>query len=116
MDFLLQLSESMRDAYSGDCLKHARAIQQHLEAEGRDAWIGRLRLTEKRGDSTFHHPLRPLRYRGRSGPTWTTHYVCCSGGEAFDPLLGVPVPLASFSMLAFGVEIAIERVAAEPDN
>ena len=113
MDYLRQLFESMDDHYAGDCLKHARAIQQHLVAGGRDAWIGRLRWIEQRGDSTIHHPLRPLRYRGRSGPTWTTHYVCCCDGEAFDPLLGVPVPLASFSALAFGVDIPIERLAAE---
>jgi hypothetical protein len=109
-DYLRAVSESMSDRYVGDCLVHAREIHALLIAEGRDAWIGRLRKTEQRGATTFHAPLMPLRFRGRAGATWTTHYVCCSDGEAYDPLLGVPVSLAGYSLAVFGLEIDVERV------
>lgn len=82
-----------------------------LIADGRDAWIGRVRRVEQRGTITFHAPLTPLRFRGRSGPTWTTHYVCCSGNTAYEPLLGVPIALAEYSVAVFGEAIDIERVA-----
>jgi hypothetical protein len=109
-EYLLELSAAMADRYVGDCLEHARNIREQLIAEGCEAWIGRLRKTEKIGDSTFHGPLIPLRFRGRSGPTWTTHYVCCAEGAAYDPLAGVPVPLDVYSMRVFGEEITIEPV------
>jgi hypothetical protein len=113
-EYLRQISAAMADRYSGDCLKHARTIRAQLVAEGHDAWIGRLRKTERCGDTTFHAPLTPLRFRGRAGPTWTTHYVCCSDGKAYDPLLGVPVPLAGYSVAVFGEEIEIEPEDQSP--
>ena len=94
----------------GDCLEHARIIRDHLLAEGREAWIGRLRKTSRLGETTFHGPLTPLRFRGSGGPTWTTHYVCCCDGKAFDPLIGEPVPLSGYSIAVFGEEIEIERL------
>lgn len=110
---LRQISAAMADRYSGDCLKHARTIRAQLVGEGHDAWIGRLRKTETCGNTTFHGPLTPLRFRGRGGPTWTTHYVCCSDGEAYDPLLGAPVPLAVYSVAVFGEEIDIEPICQD---
>ena len=107
-EYLRELSAALADRYSGDCLAHARRIQAHLIAEGRNAWIGRFRKTERRGSTTFHAPLMPLRFRGRGAPTWTTHYVCCSGETAYDPLLGAPVPLAIYSVAVFGEEMDIE--------
>ena len=108
-EYLRRVSESMADRYFGDCLQRAHEIQALLIAEGRDAWIGRLRKVEQRGSATFHAPLTPLRFRGRSGPTWTTHYVCCSDKTAYDPLLGVPVSLAGYSLAVFGEEMDVER-------
>ena len=106
---LVELSEAMAGGYVGDCLKHARLLREQLVAEGRDAWIGRLRKREARGQDTFHGPLTPLRYRGRGAPTWTTHYVCCSGETAFDPLLGFPIDISEYALAVFGEPIAIER-------
>ena len=107
-EYLRELSTAIAERYSGDCLAHAREIRDRLLAEGREAWIGRIRKIEIRSGSKFHAPLTPLRYRGRSAPTWTTHYVCCSDGMAYDPLFGFPIPLDKFSMAVFGEEIAIE--------
>ncbi|MGZ4779181.1 MAG: hypothetical protein ACXV5L_08290 [Thermoanaerobaculia bacterium] len=112
-EYLRELYGAMADRYSGDCLKHARTIRDLLVAEGRNAWIARLRKTEKFGDATFHAPLIPLRYRGRGGPTWTTHYVCCFDGKAYDPLLGAPVPIAGYSMAVFGEEFEVEPMPGD---
>lgn len=112
-DLLRELHEQMRDGYAGDCLKHARALIDALRGDGCDAWLGRLRLIERRGDATIHHPLIPLRYRDRGlahVPAWTTHYVACCDGEAWDPLIGTPIPLADLAMTAFGVAIEVVRV------
>jgi hypothetical protein len=65
-DYVRAVSESMIGRYVGDCLVYAREIQALLIAEGRDAWIGRLRKTEPHGATTFHAPLIPLRFRGRA--------------------------------------------------
>jgi hypothetical protein len=111
-EWLRERSAAMNERYTGDCQADAKSIRALLIAEGREAWIGRLRKTEKHGPATFHGPLTPLRFRGRGGPTWTTHYVCCSESHAFDPLLGVPVPLEGYSLAVFGEEIAIERLPA----
>jgi len=109
-EYLQQISTAMVDRYVGDCLEHAQKIRNQLISEGRQPWIGRLRRTRKHGETTFHGPLIPLRFRGRAGPTWTTHYVCCCDGKAFDPLLAVSVPLAHYSAAVFGEEIDMERV------
>jgi hypothetical protein len=109
-EYLQQASAAIEERYSGDCLQQAKKILAIFVAEGREAWIGRLRKTEKRGDTTMHWPLIPLRFRGRSAPTWTTHYVCCSGELAYDPLVGHPIPLSEFSRAVFGEEIEIVRV------
>ena len=109
-EYLRRVSEEIDDRYFGDCLVRAKEIQALLTAEGREAWIGRLRKTESRGTSTFHAPLIPLRFRGRSGPAWTTHYVCCADGKAWDPLLGFPVAIDIYSIKVFGDAIEIARI------
>lgn len=110
---LRDLSESVADAYEGDCLKYAHRLIEALRAEGRDAWLGRLRRTEQRGDSVFHFPLVALRYRNRGlarVPAWTTHYVACCAGEAWDPLSGRPIAIVEYPRVVFGEELEVERV------
>jgi hypothetical protein len=83
-----------------------------LRAEGRDAWLGRLRRTERRGDSIFHHPLIAVRYRNRGlarVPAWTTHYVACCEGEAWDPLAEGPVAIGEYPQRVFGEDLEVER-------
>ena len=94
----------------GDCLKHARAVAALLAAEGKKPWIGRLRKTEERPQGTFHFPLIPRGFSGPSVPAFTTHYVCCCDGRAYDPLLGRPEPLETYSMAVFGMELPITEV------
>ena len=100
------------DKYVGDCLKHARAIAELLRAEGKQPWIGMLRKVEERAAGRFHFPLIPRRFSGhRSVPAWTTHYVCCCDGLAYDPLLGRPEPLETYSSAVFGCEIPVTESA-----
>lgn len=111
-EYLEEACAAMRpDAYAGDCREHARAIAELLRAEGCEPWIGVLRKTEELPAGTFHAPLIALRFHGRTVPAWTTHYVCCCDGQAWDPLLGKPEPLETYSQAVFGIEIAIVRAS-----
>ena len=87
-----------------DCLEEAREIAARMRAEGKSPWIGRLRHIEERENGRFHHPLIP---RGSKLPAFTTHYVCCCDGLAYDPLLDAPEPLETYSRRLFGAEIEI---------
>lgn len=115
IDYLRDVSQEMESGYTLDCVAHACALARLLLAEGRAPWIGRLRETIEREDHTFHAPLTPTRFRSR---TWTTHYVCCAGGEVYDPIVGRPVPVAEYAEVVFGrplpvVEHFPPRVTAE---
>jgi hypothetical protein len=107
-EHLATASAAIEDHYAGDCVVHACAVAGVLHAEGREPWIGRLRQTIVDGESRIHAPLTPRRYAGRGAPTWTTHYVCGSGSEVFDPLIGAPIDAADFAEAAFGRPIAVE--------
>ena len=87
-----------------DCLKDAREIAARLRAEGKSPWIGRLRKVEETEYGRFNHPLIP---RVPNVLAFTTHYVCCCDGLAYDPLLDAPEPLETYSRTLFGIEIPI---------
>ncbi len=111
LDELRAASAAMTDRYAGDCLKHAKRIAALLAEEGRDAWIGRVRHEVPFGDSFYRHPLLPRRF---PGTVWETHYVACSGREAWDPIVGAPVGLDAYTTEVFGVALPVERVT-DPD-
>ena len=99
-----------------DCLKDARGIAARLRAEGKSPWIGRLRRVEERAEGRFTYPLIP---RVPNVLAFTTHYVCCCDGLAYDPLLPGPEPLETYSQTLFGMEIEITPVpdpATEPPS
>ena len=102
--------EYIAHAEGGDCLKHARTIAALLVAEGKQPWIGMLRDIRQMGVERFHAPLIPRGVTGRNVPAWTTHYVCCCDGAAYDPLLGRREPLESYSTALFGREIPVTVV------
>jgi hypothetical protein len=104
--YLRETSDAMADAYTGDCLAYARTLAAMLDG----AWLGRIRNVQQVGGQTFHAPLVPLRYLGRGGPAWTTHYVCVADGLAYDPIAGEPVPLAQYTERVFGQRLTVERV------
>lgn len=90
-----------------DCLKRAQEIAARLRADGKQPWIGMLRETYELPAGRFHAPLTPIVVHGAEVPTWTTHYVCCCDGYAYEPLLEQPEPLETYAMTLFGREIPI---------
>jgi hypothetical protein len=88
-----------------DCVTSACEAAARLLAEGRAPWIGRLRDVRPFGDTTFHAPLIPRRHPEL---TWTTHYVACADGLAYDPLAEEPLELGRYAVEVFGREIAVE--------
>ena len=66
----------------------------------------RLRKREVRGDQVFHAPLIP-RTLGHAA-AWTTHYVSCCDGMAYDPVAGKPLRLETYSLEVFGEQISTE--------
>jgi hypothetical protein len=105
-DYLRDASHAMRDRYTENCVTHACALAEALLGEGRAPWIGRLREVIPRGDTTFHPPLIPKRF---PGTTWNTHYVCCSGNEVFDPMVGEPVAVEVYAERVFGRPITVDQ-------
>jgi hypothetical protein len=96
----------MQDGYTENCVTHACAIARLLLAERRAPWIGRLREVIPHGDTTFHAPLTPKRFQA---VTWNTHYVCCSGDQVFDPMVGEAIAVAEYASHVFGREIPVEE-------
>ncbi|HKO57385.1 MAG TPA: hypothetical protein VJ276_16035 [Thermoanaerobaculia bacterium] len=89
-----------------DCVSTACDLAARLLAEGRSPWIGRLRDVRLFGDSTFHAPLIPRRFPHLA---WTTHYVACADGLAYDPLAEAPLAVAEYAVSVFGRDIPVER-------
>ena len=107
LQYIRQLSAAMEAGYTGDCLAHAYRVAELLLAEARAPWIGRIRHIEQLGAEEFRGYLLPLRYAGHGMAAWTTHYVACAGGEAFDPLVGEPAGIDTFSELVFGKALPV---------
>ena len=89
-----------------NCLAAARKLSALLLADGRSPWIARLRKTVAVEDEVFHVPLIP-RVQGIAA-TWTTHYVCCCDGMAYDPVAGRVIRLETYGLELFGSEIPAE--------
>ena len=89
-----------------NCLAAARKLSALLLADGRSPWIARLRKTVAVEDEVFHVPLIP-RVQGIAA-TWTTHYVCCCDGMAYDPVAGRVIRLENYSMELFRKDIPAE--------
>ncbi|HEX9985873.1 MAG TPA: hypothetical protein VGF69_21615 [Thermoanaerobaculia bacterium] len=102
LDYLQTTSAAMDRGYTADCVAHACAVADLLLSAGREAWIGRLRDVTQLGEDVFHGPLIPRRFTGDQARTWNVHYVCCSGTDVYDPMLGAPVSIEHYSLAAFG--------------
>lgn len=98
----------MNDRYIGDCVVHACAIAEALVADGRAAWIARLREVIATNGQEFHAPLIPRRMFGENALTWNVHYVACADGEAYDPIAGAPIAIDDYSVAIFGRDIPLQ--------
>jgi hypothetical protein len=115
--YLRELSRAFDLAYTGDCTHHAEEIARRLLDDGLSPWIGAMREVVTLPDGrVYHAPLTPLKYAGHSGPTWNVHYVCCSGDEAFEPMLGEPVAVDELGELLFGRKLPVLKVVPENDT
>jgi hypothetical protein len=102
-DYLLKTSAAMTNGYVADCVTHACAIADLLLRSSRSPWIARVRRTTHTVDGVLHEPLIPKRFTGTQAVTWTTHYVCCENGAAYDPMLARPVPIDRYCDEVFGL-------------
>jgi hypothetical protein len=108
--YLEEQSALVRSGCYWNCLAAARELSALLSAEGKTPWIARLRETETLDGETFHHPLIP---RGLGvSLAWTTHYVCCCDGLAYDPVASQPAQLEVYTLDVFGKQIAMEVFVA----
>ena len=89
-----------------NCLAAARKLAALLLSEGRSPWVMRLRKPEMVGERVFHAPLIPLALGVAAA--WTTHYVSCCDGMAYDPVAGRPLRLETYSLEVFGEQIQAE--------
>ena len=105
VDYLVRVSAAMAQGYVANCVTHACALAEILLLADHAPWIGRLHLTTRTGDRVFHVPLIPKRF---GGVTWNTHYVCCLGEVAFDPMLDRPVATDRYCREAFGLDAMLE--------
>lgn len=102
LHYLRDVSRQMDSGYTLHCVAHACALAHLLLDAGRAPWIGRLRETIERQDHVFHAPLTPVRFKGKAGPTWTTHYVCCVENDVYDPIAGKPLSIDDYAEVVFG--------------
>ena len=105
-DYVQKKNAEVRVGGYWNCLIVAQEVASLLLAEGFTPWIARLRKTEVSSGRVFHAPLIP-RVPGLS-LAWTTHYVCCCEGIAYDPLAGRPLALDSYTLEVFGEELPLE--------
>jgi len=105
-EYLRARSAQLDHELPGDCLEEARKIAEALIADGERPWIGLIR--DQRGN--FFGPLHPSRFAGRNAFTYTTHYVCCAGDMAYDPMIGEPVPVSEVAERLFGRPLPVEDV------
>ena len=111
--YLRETSASMTTRYPEDCVAHAVRLAELLRAEGAEPWIGRIRELVVEGELTISRPLIPLRFSGIGKPQWSTHYVCCHEGLAYDPLVGEPVRIDELATRVFGRALEVtEAVSA----
>lgn len=101
--YLRETSAAMTaNRYPADCVAHAMRVAECLIADGASPWIGRIRDLVVQGGQTISRPLIPLRFSGIGKPQWSSHYVCCNDGLAYDPLIGEPVPIDELAARIFG--------------
>ena len=109
-EYIREASLAMQERYDSDCVTHACRVAELLLAEERAPWIGRVREVVVSNGRVFRGALIPLRYAGRGAPAWTTHYVCGSGRQVYDPLAGEPVDVGGYGEVVFGKALAVETL------
>jgi hypothetical protein len=76
----------------------AQGERPHIETVYEERHVGSL---------TTIVQMTPLSLKGEV-PPWFAHNVCCTATEAYDPLLGKPVPKDEYTQLLFGQQISMK--------
>jgi len=88
------------------CMNVAFETASKLLGEGKNPYV-ELVTKNLYEDGRFHNGIfRPPSLN--SDISWYKHVVCCEGSEAYNPILGQPVPKSDYTMLAFGEEIEMK--------
>ncbi len=110
LDFLSQKHQELLDDYktpdgkhSNSCSLIAGEVAELLLKDGKRPSIMTI---IKRNDA-----LVPVQYGGRV--KWGGHTVCVAEGLVFDPMVGRPVPLSEYPMVAFGTEVEMNTHVSE---
>jgi hypothetical protein len=108
-EYLRRTSLELEHGEPFDCVTHACDLAQRLFGEGRRPWIGRVRDIIQIPAGAFHQPLIPQRFTGTAARTWNTHYVCCEGGNVYDPIAGTALPVDRYAEVVFGRALRVEE-------
>jgi hypothetical protein len=106
-----QIKNDYRDIegkFYEQCGHIALDIAKILLDEGYKPYI--MEASEPVEDSSYIKviPLVPKLYKGKV--KWSAHQVCCCNGLAFDPVIGKPIKLESYSKEMFGRDIQMREV------
>lgn len=110
LQYLRDVCARMADSYPEDCVVHACRLAVQLLRAGGSPWIGSIRDVTLDGERQFHQPLIALRLR--HSPPWNVHYVCCNGGDTYDPLAGEPVAIDELALRVFGRTLSVREAAS----
>ncbi len=92
--------------YPEHCSLIAIDIAKLFIAAGKQPHIAKIAEDVRKGSFIHSKTLAPTIYEGRV--TWGAHQVCCCDGQAFDPMLDVPVPIEEYTKTVFGEDIKME--------
>jgi hypothetical protein len=110
LDYLASEHQSILDRgyrWRG-CLSIAKEVAKRLITEGKTPYV-RLVYEEVETDGGEIKPKALVpRLKGTSIDPFYAHWVCCDDGDkenAYDPLLGYPVPVGDYCRALFGEDI-----------
>ena len=88
------------------CTQIAAKVAGILKAQGKSPYL--LQITgEPEPDGLGTRYLVPKQYDGRV--KWGSHFICCESGIVYDPMVGEPMPLDTYTSTVFS-----ENVVAKP--
>lgn len=94
--------------WSEHCGLIAVDIAKLLLDDGRQPCIAEVFEDVHTGHFLHRKELLPKIFDGRI--SWGAHQVCCCDGQAFDPIIGNPIPVERYTEAVFGEDINIKVI------
>lgn len=111
IDFLQRMYAEVEDdyhyrgrKYTDLCAAIAYVVGKKLLRAGHRPTIEKIAINPE--DWITERRLVPARFEGRV--KWTDHYVCTSNQFAWDPVLGKPEPVTTYSAKLFGEQLEFQ--------